>query len=139
MTILYEQDVIAWSIEQAGYLRMGRFDLLDIEHLSDEIEDVGKSESRELASRMAVLLCHLLKWHYQPSFRCISWEHTIKEQRKAIARRFKKTPSLKSFFIQEEYFDDAYLDSRLIAEKETGLYNFPEVCPWSMDEILSTD
>ena len=65
----YEDDVVAWANEQARLLRTGRFDLLDIEHIAEEIEDVGKSEQRELANRMAVLLTHLLKWHYQPERR----------------------------------------------------------------------
>ena len=56
---IYDEDIIAWSREQARQLRAGRFDLLDIEHLAEEIEDVGRSEQRELASRMAVLLAHL--------------------------------------------------------------------------------
>ena len=58
----YDKDVLVWSQEQARLLRAGRFDELDIEHVADEIEDVGKSEKRELANRMAVLLAHLLKW-----------------------------------------------------------------------------
>ena len=57
----YDADVVAWSSEQAALLRAGRFSELDIEHLADEIEDVGRSEERELGSRMAVLLAHLLK------------------------------------------------------------------------------
>ena len=52
----YETDVVAWAEEQSGLLRSGRFDLLDIEHIAEEIEDVGKSEQRELANRMALLL-----------------------------------------------------------------------------------
>jgi hypothetical protein len=52
----YERDAILWSQEQAHLLRAGRFSELDIEHLADEIDDVGRSEKRELASGMAVLL-----------------------------------------------------------------------------------
>ena len=51
----YDNDVMAWANEQARLLRAGCLDALDIEHIADEIEDVGKSEQRELASRMAVL------------------------------------------------------------------------------------
>ena len=58
----YEKDVVAWAMEQAALLRAGQLSALDIEHIAEEIEDVGKSEKRELASRMAVLLSHLLKW-----------------------------------------------------------------------------
>ena len=46
-------------------LRAGKLSALDIEHIAEEIEDVGKSEKRELSSRMAVLLSHLLKREYQ--------------------------------------------------------------------------
>jgi len=55
---IYEKDVNAWASEQAKLLRTGQFNLLDIEHIAEEIEDVGKSEQRELANRMAVLLAH---------------------------------------------------------------------------------
>ncbi len=55
---LYDEDLVAWAREQAYHLRAGRFELLDIEHLAEESEDVGRSEQRELASRMAVLLAH---------------------------------------------------------------------------------
>jgi hypothetical protein len=62
----YNEDIIAWANEQARYIRNKQFDLLDLEHIAEEIEDVGKGEQRELASRIVVLLCHLLKWYYQP-------------------------------------------------------------------------
>ena len=58
MGMRYDEDVILWSLEQARLLRGGQFSQLDIEHLADEIEDVGKSEKRELANRMSVLLAH---------------------------------------------------------------------------------
>ena len=60
MTKRYETDVVAWASEQSRLIRAGRFELLDLAHIAEEIEDVGKSELRELASRMAVLLAHLL-------------------------------------------------------------------------------
>jgi len=80
MNTSYKADIIAWANEQAAFIRAGRFDLLDLEHIAEEIEDVGKSEQRELASRMAVLLAHLLKWQYQPARRGSSWDKTIKFQ-----------------------------------------------------------
>src|SRR5271165_1413041 len=91
----YDKDVILWSQEQARLLRAGRFAELDIEHLADEIEDVGKSEKRELANRMAVLLAHLSKWNGQPESRTNSWRATISHQRKRIALAIKETSSLK--------------------------------------------
>ena len=50
----YERDVVAWANEQARRLRAGEFHRLDIEHIADEIEDVGKSEQQELVNRMGL-------------------------------------------------------------------------------------
>ena len=69
----YETDVLAWSNEQARLLRASLFGLLDLEHIAEKIEDVGKGEQRELASRLALLMAHLLRWHYQPERQSASW------------------------------------------------------------------
>jgi hypothetical protein len=95
MGIAYEKDIVAWANEQASFIRAGRFELLDLEHIAEEIEDVGKSEQRELENRMAILLAHLLKWQYQPARRGASWQKTIKVQRTQVNRRIQKTPSFK--------------------------------------------
>jgi hypothetical protein len=137
MATTYENDIVAWSKEQASLLRSGKLSALDIEHIAEEIEDVGKSEQRELASRMAVLLAHLLKWQYLPGRQSGSWQRTIKEQRKAIARRLKNTPSLKVSIHDAEWFEDAWGDAVSIAIQETGMDSFPEVCPWTIENILS--
>lgn len=70
---LYEQDVAAWAEQQAALIRAGQFERLDLVHIAEEIEDVGKSEQRELANRMAVLLAHLLKWQFQPERQSCPW------------------------------------------------------------------
>ena len=41
----YEADIVAWSREQAQWLKAGQFDQLDLEHLAEEIEDVGKIDN----------------------------------------------------------------------------------------------
>lgn len=134
----YETDLNAWANEQARLLRAGRFDLLDIEHLAGEIEDVGKSEQRELASRMAVLLAHLLKWQYQPERRGASWEKTIKAQRKDIRYALGESPSLEPKLQEPAWLDVVWTRAVAQAVNETGLDAFPEVCPWAVrDEVLS--
>lgn len=138
MGTTYEKDVVAWAQEQAALLRSGRFTDLDIEHIAEEIEDVGKSEQRELANRMAILLSHLLKWEFQPERRGSSWERTIKTQRDSIERRIQKTPGLKSSLDDPDWWADAWGDAVIDASKETGLDNadFPEKCPWPLVEIM---
>jgi hypothetical protein len=137
MATTYENDIVAWAKEQAYLLRSGKLSAIDIEHIAEEIEDVGKSEQRELASRMAVLLSHLLKWQYQPERQSGSWQRTIKEQRKAIARRLKNTPSLKASINDPEWLEDAWGDAISITINETGMASFPESCPWTIENVLS--
>jgi len=136
MSIRYEQDIVGWANEQARLIRAGRFDLLDLAHIAEEIEDVGKSEQRELANRMAVLLAHLLKWQYQPERQGNSWSLTIRNQRRAIARRLEDTPSLRSRLNDSRWWEEVWDDATAQAAEETGLSSFPEVCPWSADEVL---
>lgn len=139
--ITYQQDIIAWANEQACLLRMGHFDKLDVAHLAEEIEDVGKSEQRELANRMVVLLAHLIKWQYQPQRRGASWEITISTQRKAIQRRLHKTPSLNCDLYDAEWWEDVWGDACAEATKETRLKTntFPALCPWQLADILNLE
>lgn len=140
-TIRYEQDVVAWANEQARLLRAKRFDLLDIEHLAEEIEDVGKSEQRELANRMAVLLAHLLKWKFQPERQGNSWAATIRNQRRVLARALEETPSLKGKLSDPGWWEFVWVDALNNATSETGmLYEaFPETCPWTIAEVFDQD
>ena len=136
-TISYDKDVILWAQEQAALLRSGQFSQLDIEHLADEIEDVGKSEKRELASRMAVLLAHLLKWQHQPQRRGASWQTTIKIQRKGIDLAIKATPSLKAALRDPDWQQTVWGDAIDLATREAGLdMDFGDTCPWTMDQVL---
>jgi hypothetical protein len=135
----YEKDVVAWANEQAALLRAGKLSAIDIEHIAEEIEDVGRSEKRELASRMAVLLVHLLKWQFQPRRRGSSWQRTIKEQRNAIGLHLEETPSLKVSLSNPKWLAATWADTVTKAINETGLDQFPEVCPWDMEQVLSQD
>ena len=135
----YETDVIAWANEQAASLRSGRFSEIDIARIAEEIEDVGKSERRELASRMVVLLAQLLKWQFQPGRRGSSWQRTIKEQRRSIAAHLRETPSLKTALCDLNWQEGVWADAIAKAIDETGLDLFPENCPWEIDQVLSPD
>jgi Domain of unknown function DUF29 len=141
MATAYDTDIVAWANEQAALLRAGRFSELDIEHISDEVEDVGKSEKRELQRRMTVLLAHLLKWEYQPERRSTSWEVTIHTQREVIEVAIQETPSLKASLNDQTWQSTAWKDARDSAYKETGINKpvFPIDCPWSNKQIMDPD
>lgn len=136
---LYDSDFYAWANQQAALLRAGKLNAADIEHIAEEIESMGRSEKRELISRLAVLLMHLLKWHVQPTLRGNSWRATIKIQRRELERHLADNPSLKSKL--PDIIAGAYGDAVLLAMRETGLAEstFPAVCPWSFEQMMDPD
>ena len=95
---------------------------------------MGKSEQRELANRLANLLAHLLKWAYQPERRGSSWERTIREQRKSIHKRLARSPGLQPMLTSENWQGEIWSDAVALAASETGLANFPDDCPWSLEQ-----
>jgi hypothetical protein len=139
MGTAYQNDILVWAREQAALLRSGQLSAIDIEHIAEEILDVGKSEQRELENRMAVLLAHLLKWQFQPERQSSSWKRTIREQRKSILIRLKKTPSLRGDLNDSDWWISAWADAVSKTIDETGIGNLPESCPWSIDDILTED
>jgi hypothetical protein len=137
----YDKDVVAWAEEQAALLRAGKLSAIDIEHIAEEIEDVGKSELRELGSRVSVLLAHLLKWQYQPERRGKSWKSTIRTQRTEATYLLGEAPSLRRRFDEARWLDLVWTKARNLAESETGIEfdTFPEVCPWPIEQVLKPD
>jgi len=135
---LYEKDFYLWTQLTAEQLKENKFNEIDITNLIEEIESMGRSEKRELKSRLIVLLMHLLKWHYQPEKRSESWRSTITEQRICIEGLLEDSPSLKPLL--SEVFEDCYQKARLKASDETGikLNFFPKESPFSLAESLAS-
>jgi hypothetical protein len=134
----YEQDFYAWANQQAALLRAGRLSEADIDHIAEEIESMGKTEKRELISRLKVLLMHLLKWQFQPTGRSTSWRLTIEEQRRELVEHLADNPSLKSKM--NEAMTSAYGSAILAAARETGLdvNAFPVECPWLFEQVSNS-
>jgi hypothetical protein len=132
----YEQDFYAWTREQAELLRGGILAGADLDHIAEEIESMGKREKRELESRLAVLLLHLLKWQFQPALRGTSWQTTIRIQRLDIAKLLADSPSLKA--VIPDITHGAYETAAIRAGAETGLPEaaFPTACPWDFEQIM---
>ena len=136
---LYDTDFYAWATEQAALLRAGRLSEVDIENIAEEIESMGRSERRELVSRLTVLLLHLLKWRYQPGLRGNSWRLSIEEQRLRVSDHLNDNPSLKSQL--DNAMPGAYRHAQIEATRETGFVRetFPADCPFTFDEIMNPD
>lgn len=131
----HDSDFYTWAMETAGALRAHRFETVDWEAVAEELEDMGRSERRELESRLEVLLAHLLKWRFQPQYRSSSWRGAIKEQRRKTARLLRQNPGHEPLIA--EILADAYYSSLAVAERDTGIDEevFPETCPWDFDRI----
>ncbi|MEZ4867175.1 MAG: DUF29 domain-containing protein [Caldilineaceae bacterium] len=135
---LYDTDLYAWTQEQANLLRQGQLAQLDIANLVEEIEDMGKSQQRQLESRLVILLAHLLKWHYQPERRSRSWEATLRVQRIQLQKLLKQNPSLRAQLA--DFIADAYEQAINLAWAETGLDFdiFPALCPYTVQDVLDS-
>ena len=136
MTDLYDQDFFGWAQLQARLLRDGRVSEADLDHIAEEIEDMGRNRQQELRNRLAVLLLHLLEWQYQSGRRTRSWSSTIREQRARIADHLQANPSLRPLLA--ESIETGYRYALLRVDRETGMSpeEFPPHCPYSNGEIL---
>ena len=136
---LYERDFLLWTEEQARLLRVRQLEQLDLDHLIEEIEDMGNHLRRELKHRLEVLQMHLLKCQYQPAHKSASWLGTLYEQRSEIQRLLEDCPSLKPKVV--EYSEVSYPMARKRAAAETGLPRtlFPVKNPYSKEQMLDEE
>ena len=133
----YESDFYAWLLRNAELIRQGKFSLIDRENIAEELEGMARTDKRQLASRLAVLLVHLLKWEFQADKRSSSWRGTIKEQRRRIFKLLAESPSLKNEL--KNQLADAYESAIIIASNDTGMseFDFPSKCPFELEQILN--
>ena len=136
---LYDEDFFEWTRRNAELLRMGLLDEADIEHIAEEIEDIGKSELHEVNSRTQVLVEHLLKWQLQPEKKSRSWLRTIASQRGALAERLEDSPSLRLKI--RPNLGRNYQRAVQLTLIETGLpkNHFPAECPFTVEQILDPE
>ena len=122
----YDVDFVLWAESQAAALREGRFDDLDIENVSEEIEALARRDRSKLRSRVARLVQHMLKLEYQPEKATRSWRLTIFEQASQACEIMDDSPSLEATL--DETWAHGYAKGRKLAALETGLplATFPE-------------
>jgi hypothetical protein len=132
----YDEDYYAWLEANAALLRAGRLSEVDVQHIAEELEDMGKGERRAIEGYLKVLILHLLKWRFQPMRRSVSWQQSIDNARDEIQRRLDDSPSLHPRL--EELVAARYPVVRRNAMRETGLpiATFPDPCPFSAEELL---
>jgi hypothetical protein len=147
---LYDQDLQLWLEQTIEQLQNHELESLDIEHLIEELVDLGRSQKNALRADLTILLAHLLKFkvqHDAPDTMKASWYSSILEHRQRVLNNLADSPSLKNFL--PEALVKAYADGRKLALKEGKLAKLgvripaegecPLICPFSLDQILDED
>ncbi len=137
--VLYDDDFYAWSRQQADLLRAGSFPELDLEHLIEEVDDLGGALKRSVRSRIGTIIEHLLQLGHSPAQDPRGgWYDTIITQRRDLADEL--TPSIRREIELElaRLYDRARTDTatslRLHGEANAA-DALPADCPYSLEQI----
>ncbi|MFM5983089.1 MAG: DUF29 domain-containing protein [Sphaerospermopsis kisseleviana] len=139
---LYEQDFYLWLQTTANLLENNKFDELDIKNLIEEINSIGRSEKKELKSRLITLIEHILKleyWQLEKENNARGWRNTVAEQRLQIELTLEDSPSLRNML--DDIFEECYQKARQYILKRYQLSPnlFPENPPFSVTDVLNAD
>jgi hypothetical protein len=137
---LYDEDFYAWTQQQAQALRTHfRGDnRLDVEHLAEEVEDLGRSELHAIESYVENIMAHLLKLDFSSlEWPRSHWRKEIFAFRRSLRRRM--TPSLRRAV--SDRFEELYANARESAaadllESEPGVRRrLPATNPYDWQAI----
>jgi hypothetical protein len=140
---LYDEDFYAWTQEQAAALRALRGDnRLDVDHLAEEIEDLGKSDLHAVESFVEQIIAHLLKIDYSSQDRPRQqWRAEVLNFRRSVERKI--TPSIRRKL--EDDLEGRYGNGRqtaavgaLVHEPDL-IRRLPKTCPYEWDAIWHRD
>lgn len=124
--MIYETDFVAWTRQQASVLRtMPGTEGLDIDHLVDEIEGLGRSAVADLSSAIRQVLTSLIQRSIDPS--AISLEDIYSAQSDAI------------ICADAGVWRHVDLDKTWRLSKRSVEPELPDRCPLSIAQLISED
>ena len=133
---LYEIDDSQWLGETVSLLRNHQFSQLDLEHLIEELEDLGKEKKNAVASLLEQVIRHLLLlqyWTKEAEYNTIHWQEEIYNFRTQLGR--KMTANLHNYL--EEELNSIYQDALgFVKIKTVNTVIFPSQCPYSLEQLL---
>jgi hypothetical protein len=136
--VLYDVDFCEWTAETARLLREGRLTETDIDHIAEEIEDLGKQDSRKLQSCLMRIMEHLLKLQLAEApmlaRNCRLWQASIARQRVQIEGLLADSPSLRRKL--RDMMPAAYRGAVRIV-KPIVAKPIPAECPFILEQLLS--
>jgi len=138
----YETDFVTWTREQAEMLRSRRWDNLDLEHLIEEIEDLGDNKLDAFEGALTRVVEHLLKLQYSRAAEPRrGWEISVATHRVNAARHLRRAKSIRKLADLE----GIYADGRKLAAKSFQSFAdadpeiLPTHCPYTLDQLLDSD
>lgn len=140
----YDRDLVLWAEDQARALRraaQARINLpVDWENVAEEIETLGRLQGRELASRIGVIVVHLMKLQASPATAPRAGRReTIIAQRNEIRRLLEDSPSLRPTVddvIARESASAAYQASTAIRDHGEAPLIELDTVSYSADQVL---
>ncbi|MFN9673468.1 MAG: DUF29 domain-containing protein [Microcystis sp.] len=138
---LYEQDYLAWLEETAKQLRQRQTDVLDWEHLVEEIEALGNEQRHKVDSYLLKLLIHLLLYQYWPEERerCAKgWQDEIGNFRVEL-ELLLESKTLYNYFLTRIAVIYPKAVKRVRQKSQLPAAIFAESCPYSPEQILDSD
>jgi Domain of unknown function DUF29 len=138
---LYEEDFPLWAERQAALLRARRFGELDLDNLIEEVEDLSRRERKSVESYVETIVEHFLKLAVSPSNRPRRvWLVTVDKQRLKLAREL--TTTLRNHLHAElpALYDGLRRPVARQLEKDgVRPESLPNVCPYTLDQVLDAD
>ncbi len=137
---LYEEDFYAWTQQQAELLR--RLPVadneIDLEHIAEEIEDLGRSDLRAARSLCQHIIEHLLKLEYsgldEPADH---WRDEIVEWRLQLEQILTRSIEAK-LDLPAQYRTALRLVRRLERDVPGLMNRLPPASPYTLEQIIST-
>ena len=154
---LYDKDFPLWAEINLELLKEKAYELVDWEHLLEEIEDMARSDLKACISYLAVILEHLYKWD---NFRHLvgkeggkGWIKSVVNARREIFVLFSESPSLeKKLPVEiskawnraraklESWLEDLYYEGRITkAQLREYLSQIPKDCPYTYESAMTRD
>ena len=140
---LYDADFYAWTQQQAKALRV-HFkgdNRLDVEHLAEEVEDLGKSQLQSVESYVQQIIVHLLKLDYSGfELPRRHWRGEVVAFRTSMARKISPSMTAQIRRSLPELYEGArnMAAASLDAEPDLGR-RLPKECPYDWTAVTERD
>ena len=136
--LLYEQDYVAWLHLTLTQLKQQDFSNIDWVNLIEEIDALGREQRHKVESYLLRLLIHLLLYQYwdvERTWSAKGWEKEIDNFRLELDSLLESQVLFKHFL---SILEKRYTKARQLAIKKSNLSStvFPEICPYSPEQIL---